>query len=125
MKLIPNLLAEELGVDRLADDGRVESELMTQIFVGNVPDETSERALRRLFEQHGRVTSVKMAGNGGHGQRRGFAFICMPRFEDAEEAIVRLNGSQLSGRTLTVKEARARKPVAANDTCFRWDLMVP
>lgn len=98
---------------------------MTQIFVGNVPDDTSERALRTLFERHGHVTSVKMAGKSDHGQRRGFAFVSMPRFEDAEEAIVRLHGSQLSGRTLTVNEARARKPVAANDTCFRWDLMVP
>lgn len=98
---------------------------MTQIFVGNVPDGISERALRSLFERHGRVTSVKMAGNGDHGPRRGFAFISMPSFEDAEEAIVRLNGSQLSGRTLTVNEARGRKPVVANDTHLRWDLLVP
>lgn len=98
---------------------------MTQIFVGNVAHDTSERALRVLFERHGRVTSVKLAGEGGHSQHRGFAFVSMPSFEDAEEAIVRLNGSQLAGRTLTVNEARGRKSQAAHSTNFRWDLMVP
>jgi RNA recognition motif-containing protein len=98
---------------------------MTQIFVGNVADGTSEQTLRGLFERHGRVTSVKMAATSTAGQRRGFAFVTMPYFEDAEEAIARLNGSQISGRTLTVNEARGRKPVAARDPRFRWDLMVP
>jgi RNA recognition motif-containing protein len=98
---------------------------MTQIFVGNVAHDTSEAALRALFQKHGRVSSVRMAHEGRDGQRRGFAFVWMPSFEDAEEAIQRLNGAQLSGRTLTVNEARARKPEAALTGGLRWDLLVP
>ena len=98
---------------------------MIQIFVGNMADDTSELALRALFERHGRVCSVRMANAGGHGQHRGFGFVSMPSFEDAEEAIARLNGSQLSGRRLTVNEARASTPRPTRTTDLRWDLLVP
>lgn len=123
---MPGLLTRERRGELLTAACReIESLLMTQIFVGNVPDDASERVLRSIFERHGRVTSVRMANEGGKSQRRGFAFVSMPSFEDAEEAIARLNGSQLSGRTLTVNQARERKSVEVRSTPFRWDLMVP
>jgi cold-inducible RNA-binding protein len=42
------------------------------------------------------------------GRPRGFGFVEMADSDAAEQAIDGLNGSQLSGRTLTVNEARPR-----------------
>lgn len=81
---------------------------MTQIFVGNLAYTTSERDLRSTFEHYGRVSSVSMMLDGSTGKPRGFAFVSMSRWEDAEEAIARLNGTSLSGRQLVVNEAHSK-----------------
>ena len=79
---------------------------MTQIFVGNLSYETSEPDLRSTFERYGRVAAVRLATDFGTGRPRGFAFVTMPRMEDAEEAIVNLNGARIAGRAIVVNEAQ-------------------
>lgn len=81
---------------------------VTQIFVGNLAYTTSERELRSRFEQYGRVSSVRMVQDQQTGNPRGFAFVGMPSWEDADEAIVRLNGLSLAGRNIVVNQAEAR-----------------
>ena len=95
----------------------------TRIFVGNIPFSTSETDLRTVFERFGRVTSVQLVKNADNGNPRGFAFVAMPRFEDAEEAIVRLNGTTLAGRRLVVNEARQRAARMGNSSPTGWDLL--
>ena len=60
-----------------------------------------------MFARFGRVSSVRMATDRSTGRSRGFAFVTMSRLEDSDEAIVRLNGSQFSGRTIIVNESRS------------------
>ncbi len=79
---------------------------MTSIFVGNLSWQTTESELRTTFERYGRVSSVKLMTDRATGSPRGFGFVSMPNMEDAEEAIVRLNGTSLGGRSLTINEAR-------------------
>lgn len=93
---------------------------MTQIFVGNLAYSTSERDLRSAFEQFGRVSSVQLIRDRQTGDPRGFAFIGMPSWEDADEAIVRLNGACFTGRQIVVSQAQSapkvvehRKPLDA------------
>ncbi|MDA1229661.1 MAG: RNA-binding protein [Planctomycetota bacterium] len=81
---------------------------MTTIFVGNLSFTTTESEVRNLFERYGRVTSVRIATERGSNVPRGFAFVNMPGMDDAEEAIARLNGNSLGGRSVTVNEARDR-----------------
>ena len=88
---------------------------MTTIFVGNLSFQTSEGEIQRAFERHGRVSSVRMMTDRGTGTPRGFAFVQMPGMDDAEEAIVRMNGQSLGGRSITVNEARSRD-VASKST---------
>ncbi len=83
---------------------------MTQIYVGNLAYSTAEPELRSLFERYGRVASVRLAADGGTGRARGFAFVSMPSSEDAEEAIMRLNGLNVAGRSLVINEARTDTP---------------
>lgn len=80
---------------------------MTQIFVGNLAYSTSECELRSTFERFGRVSSVRLVCDRQSGAPRGFAFVAMPTWDDADEAIVRLNGSTLVGRQIVVNEAQS------------------
>lgn len=81
---------------------------MTNIYVGNLPYDVSEENLRRAFERFGNVSSVRVISDQSTGQAKGFAFVTMPRMEDAEEAIANLNNQDMNGRRIAVNEARDR-----------------
>ncbi len=82
---------------------------MKSIYVGNIPFSASEDDIKDLFAAYGEVTSVAFINDRETGRFRGFAFVEM---EDAgaKAAIEALEGSELSGRTLKVNEARPREP---------------
>jgi len=76
-----------------------------KIFVGNLSFQTTEADLDGLFGQIGTVESVSIITDRATGRSKGFAFVEMSN-EDADAAIQKLNGTELSGRKLTVNEAR-------------------
>jgi cold-inducible RNA-binding protein len=80
-----------------------------KLYVGNLSFETTENDLQDLFEQHGQVSEVSLMMDRMTGRSRGFAFITMNDKAQAEAAMAALNGRELSGRALTVNEARARE----------------
>ena len=82
---------------------------MTTIFVGNLSFQTSEAEIERAFSRYGHVSSVRVMLDRASGSPRGFAFVQMPGLDDAEEAIARMNGQSISGRSITVNEARSRE----------------
>ena len=79
-----------------------------RIYVGNLPFSASDHDVRELFEEYGTVDSVHLITDRETGRPRGFGFVEMS--EGADEAIEALNQSQMSGRSLTVNEARPREP---------------
>lgn len=90
--------------------------------MGNLPFEASERDVRSSFERFGRVSSVRLPIDRSTGRARGIAFVAMPRLDDADEAIHRMNGATIGGRRLVVNEAHDRpEPVARPRDPF-WDL---
>lgn len=84
-----------------------------KIYVGNLSYQTTEGDLTNLFEQVGQVDSVNVITDRDTGRSKGFAFVEMGN-EDADKAITQLNGTELSGRTLTVNEARPREERSGN-----------
>lgn len=80
-----------------------------KLYVGNLSFETTENDLQDLFEQHGPVGEVTLMMDRMTGKSRGFAFVTMSDKAQAEAAMSALNGKEVSGRTLTVNEARARE----------------
>jgi len=80
---------------------------MTTIHVGNLPFNATEAEVRSLFEQYGRVETVKIVSDRDTGQPRGFAYVDMPG-ADAHDAIQHTNGFEMNGRVLRVSEARER-----------------
>jgi len=83
--------------------------MSTNIYVGNLNYDTTEEAVRGLFEQYGQVDSVKLITDRDTGRPRGFGFVEMES-EGATQAIAELNGRDLDGRALKVNEAKPRAP---------------
>jgi RNA recognition motif-containing protein len=79
-----------------------------KLFVGNLPFEMGETELRELFASKGSVDSVTVMRDNDTGRSRGFAFVEMGSDEDARKAIAELNAYSVSGRNLTVNEARPK-----------------
>jgi cold-inducible RNA-binding protein len=80
---------------------------MKNIYVGNLSFKTTQDELRDLFAQFGEVSSVNLITDRMTGQSKGFGFVVMENGGD--EAIEKLNQTQIGGRTLTVNEARPRE----------------
>lgn len=78
------------------------------IYVGNLSFDVSEENLRQVFEPLGQVSSITIIKDKYSGQSRGFGFVEMPDRAQAQAAIENLNGKEVSGRQLSVNEARPR-----------------
>ena len=78
------------------------------IYVGNLPFETTGEELAQLFRAFGTVTSGEVIIDRFTGRSRGFGLVEMPRDEEADHAIMALNGHSQGGRRLVVNEARPR-----------------
>jgi RNA recognition motif-containing protein len=63
--------------------------------------------LREVFAQAGVVESAQVATDRDTGRSRGFGFVEMATVEEAEQAISRLNGTNLDGRSIQVEKAKA------------------
>ena len=83
---------------------------MFNIYVGNLPFDTSESEIQDLFSEHGDVDRVNIITDRDTGRPRGFCFVEMSDEAAGRAAIDALNGTELSGRTLTVNEAKPRRP---------------
>lgn len=89
-----------------------------KLYVGNLPPAAEEAQLLALFGAEGRqVTSVHILNDRETGRSRGFGFVEMSSFEDAQRAIDALHGHAFMGRALTVNEARGQ-PQTQEDIGF-------
>ena len=79
---------------------------MNNILVGNLSPSITERDIRPLFEKHGGVQRFKLMTDRWTGLSRGFGFIQMKIDAAAPVAIGALDGADLNGKSLKVREAR-------------------
>lgn len=75
------------------------------LFVGSLPYSVTDDSLGQLFSQYGQVQSVNIIKDRYTGASRGFGFVEMGSDEEAQKAIEKLNGYNLEGRSIVVKEA--------------------
>ncbi len=78
-----------------------------KIYVGNLPFDATDDAVRALFAAHGEVTSVNLITDRETGRPRGFGFVEMEN--GTAEAILALNNTTMGQRNLTVNEAKPRE----------------
>lgn len=81
-----------------------------KIYVGNLSNNVANEMLAEKFAKYGTVYSAKVITSRETHRSMGFAFVEMA-LEDAEKAIMNLNGSSLDGRFINVTEAK--KPLYA------------
>jgi RNA recognition motif-containing protein len=79
-----------------------------KIYVGNLSFETTDNQLNELFAKHGEVTSASVVMDRMTGRSRGFGFVEMRSDSAAKDALTALAGTELSGRTINVSEAKPR-----------------
>jgi RNA recognition motif-containing protein len=82
------------------------SQTNKKLYVGSLPYSITEDELRDLFAPYGEIASVRIITDKFTGQSKGFGFVEMTNADDAQRAIEGVNGTQVSGRTLMVNEAR-------------------
>ena len=82
--------------------------MSTKLFVGSLPWGINDDSLRAAFEPHGTVVSAKVITDRQTGRSRGFGFVEMSNESEANDAISALNGSDLSGRSIIVSEAKPK-----------------
>lgn len=78
------------------------------IFVSNLSFGVQSEDLKSFFEPFGEVTSAKVITDRESGRSRGFGFVEMTDDNAGNEAIAKLNGSNIDGRAITVTIARPK-----------------
>ena len=81
----------------------------TRLYVGNLPYAVTELDLRDLFGGLGTVTDAKIVTDRETGRPRGFGFVEMSTEDEARKAIEEINGRDVQGRQVAVKEAEDRR----------------
>ena len=79
-----------------------------KLFVGNLSFNTSDGDLMELFSTKGTCESASVVTDRISGRSRGFGFVEMSTADEAQRAISELDGSDLQGRNINVREARDR-----------------
>ena len=79
------------------------------IYVSNIPYQTTEEEMRDAFAAFGTVSSARIIKDKMTGKSRGFGFVEMGSEDEARTAIEGMNGAELSGRKINAREARPRE----------------
>ena len=82
---------------------------MAKLFVGNLSFTTTGGDLQAWFELNGyAVESVQVMMDRKTGRSRGIAFVVLKQNDQLKDAIDKLNGKTLSGRTISVEDICGR-----------------
>ena len=85
------------------------TQLSRKLYVGNLSFTSTQQSLETLFKKHGTVRSVNVIADRDTGRSRGFAFVEMEQPEEAEQALLALDGMEFEGRSIKVNEAQRER----------------
>src|ERR1700691_3809590 len=80
-----------------------------KLYVGSLAYSVTDKELEDLFAEQGKVISAVVIKDRDSGQSKGFGFVEMEDIKEAQNAIKTLNGQDLSGRSITVSQARPQE----------------
>src|SRR5438552_7420296 len=78
----------------------------TKLYVGSLPYSWSADQLEEIFKPFGTVTSAAVVADQVTRRSKGFGFVEFDAEESAKKAMTELNGREIEGRNLSVREAR-------------------
>jgi RNA recognition motif-containing protein len=80
-----------------------------RLFVGGLPYGITSSQLEEMFSKFGTVVSATVITDRDTGQSKGFGFVEMEKDKEADEAIEKLNDTEMEGKKITVNVARPRE----------------
>lgn len=80
--------------------------MATKLFVASLPFSTTDEELAAAFAAVGTVVEAKVVMDRETNRSKGFGFVEMSSEDEAAAAIKQLDGSELSGRPIVVREAK-------------------
>lgn len=81
-----------------------------KLYISNLAFTMDDGTLEGIFAEVGSVVSAKVITDFRSGRSKGFGFVEMSSDAEAQDAIKKLNGSEVMGRTISVAEARPQEP---------------
>lgn len=78
------------------------------MYIGNLNYRVRERDLEKVLADYGNIISIKIVKDHDTGKSKGFGFVEMENPTSEYRIIRSLNGSELMGRQMIVREARMR-----------------
>jgi RNA recognition motif-containing protein len=83
--------------------------MTNKLFVGSLGYDITDSQLGEYFQSVGKVLLAKVIVDRYTGQGKGFGFVEMSTAEEAKIAMDKLNGTELAGRTIAVKESKPQE----------------
>lgn len=77
-----------------------------KLYVGNLPDGLTDVQLKDMFAACGAVVSAEIPLEKKTGLSRGFGFVEMGTYEEAQAAVKKLHDAAIGGKRLVVNEAK-------------------
>lgn len=84
------------------------SAMSLKLYVGNLPFSVDEESLRSTFAAHGEIELAEVVKDRLTTASRGFGFVTFSEETAARRAISVLDGQELDGRPILVREAFER-----------------
>ena len=91
-----------------------DSDMSNKLFVGSLSWDTTDDSLRAAFEAFGQVREARVILDRDTGRSRGFGFVTFATGDHAQEAMTKMDGAMLDGRTIRVNEAQERSRPSGN-----------
>ncbi len=76
-----------------------------KIYIGRISTKTNEEKLMKHFSQAGKIVSIKIVQGINPNKHTGYGYVVMSNEQETNDAINKLNNSDLDGNRLIVKEA--------------------
>jgi RNA recognition motif-containing protein len=80
----------------------------SELYVGNLSFDASEKDVEQMFGRFGKVVSVRLIENKFNGKSKGYGFVEMGSRDESAAAIRGLNGKEIDGRKIVVNPAKSR-----------------
>jgi len=80
----------------------------TTVFVGGLSWNTDDNSLSNTFSKFGTLESTRVVLDRNTGRSKGFGFVTFSTKEEANEAVSKMNGAELDGRTIRCDYATER-----------------
>jgi RNA recognition motif-containing protein len=87
-------------------ENEAQTATQTKLYVGSLPYSWTAENLEEMFKPYGRVTSAAIVSDQVTRRSKGFGFIEFESQDSAKKAMTELNGKEMEGRNLSVREAR-------------------